>query len=456
MTTKQAEEAAPWWERLADGSDESASKFLKPVLIIAVVMALGAIAWNFFSKSGESDRDRVAEVIYQGLSILPDEPPRRTYGTILDPRYGRSGISLASFFYWNRTTEYQGRKHMYYGLVEPEKAREYYDKTLGVLGEFRDVEGDVAGTDDAWLYWLTRCELQWFAAINAADVPTRVKHFKECVAGLDRMSKDLGDHPVMGLRPEPSRPDSNIVSLWKEAAEGEIAFLEKNLDAFPTIAADEGLEAVITFDDGKTAKFEFYSMAAPKAVATFLTNVAAKRYNSTAVHAIDSTAGTVSMGDPLSKIADRPMIWHKGDARFVTSPEPTSLLPVEKGVVTSEAAGTGGHGYHFVVHTKDPENPIRTTVFARVTEGLEHFEALLDEEVFDDAGVENPSLPRRRIGVKSVVVTGSMQHADDDSWKPLDLDPEVPEITDAETELNDKYLGKTEAENAPEETPEDG
>ena len=66
MTTKQAEEAAPWWERLADGSDESASKFLKPVVMIAVLMAVAAMAWSYLSESGESDRDRVAEVIYQG------------------------------------------------------------------------------------------------------------------------------------------------------------------------------------------------------------------------------------------------------------------------------------------------------------------------------------------------------------------------------------------------------
>ena len=417
MTTKQAEEAAPWWERLADGSDESASKFLKPVVIIAVLMAVAAMAWSYLSESGESDRDRVAEVIYQGLSVLPDDPPRRTYGTILDPRYGRSGISLASFFYWNRTSEYQGLKHMYYGLVEPEKSKEFYDKILGVLGEYRDVEGDVDGSEDAWLFWLTRCELHWFAALNSPDVPTRIKHFKDQVSILDRMANDFADHPVMGLHPEPSEPDANIVTLWKSAAQGEIAFLEKNLDEFPEIKADEGLEAVITLDDGKSAKLEFYSAASPKAVATFLTHVAAGRYNGTAVHAVDSTAGTVSMGDPLSKIADRPMIWHKGDARFVVPPEATAMLPVKKGAVTSEAASTGGHGYHFVVHTKDPENPIRTTVFAQVVEGLEHFEALLDEEVFDDAGVENPSLPRRRIGIKSIVVTGEMQHAGIDSWK---------------------------------------
>ena len=109
--------------------------------------------------------------------------------------------------------------------------------------------------------------------------------------------------------------------------------------------------------------------------------------------------------------------------------ETTSLLPSNAGTVSLHRESTTGHGLFFKIHTVDADVARSVdTVFAKVTSGLDALSEWIATEVHDEAGLTNTLLPRGRLGIKKVTVTGEMDYPSEDSWKPAmtEMKPGAP------------------------------
>jgi hypothetical protein len=113
------------------------------------------------------------------------------------------------------------------------------------------------------------------------------------------------------------------------------------------------------------------------------------------------------------------------------------LLKVEAGSVSMSLGVAGLHGSHFSIQTAEDtgRNFGSTTVFARITEGIEAIQEYIKTDTIDDEQSENPALPLVPLRIKSLVITGEPEHGTGDSWQPLVVEQEIPDTTEEEKRL---------------------
>ncbi|MCA9321635.1 MAG: peptidylprolyl isomerase [Planctomycetes bacterium] len=471
MTTKtpesRAKDGKTWWERLTDASTEKGTgqQIFKYLIIAAVVAVVGIGIWSFVKGGTASSADERSDLLDRASELLPEAPFRSFVGVLPHHVYARQNISIGFTQAHNLVSKGQtvgARGQLWSSLQNAEDAATYVKDAESMVAELRDRSSLFENEDSAWRYYNTIQQLYGFAALNGADAAQRKGLFEKQLAVLADMKPRFKDHQVLGLHPDPLKPDRNVLELWEDFARAEIAFIDQHGGSSP-ITADEGLTVSMELSNDAKLGIELYSLVAPKGVATFVRNIQNGTYDGTAVHKIDKASGALHFGDPFTRLAaDRKFIWHKADTSDVIPLENSPRLKPAKGMVALESKSGGGHPFHFVVYLKDPENPIsNVSVIGKVTEGLDAIEAWLETELHDEPGLENPQLPRVRLGVKAMSVTGEIQHPSDDSWRPKLTIPEIPEESEAEKNFMKVLAGPPEedpepAKDSEEKPPEDG
>lgn len=437
MTTKSPEKSktakTSWWERLMETSEdaEAGSNFLKKLLWGGAILCVIVAGWLFFQKSSHSKAEANAQILAHALALLPDQAPPEFEGLLPHPRFPQ--ISLSRYHYLVTSMQNNQRSRLWGALSDQENAKKYVGEAESAIEELNDNASRFQGSDDEWLFKNALQQLHWFAGINTIETAARKAHLQKQLEILADMIPTFKNHVVLGLHPDPAKPDKNVMELWEDAAKAELKFLDTHKGP-PTLEPDPGLKVTLTLENDGQVAFVLYSRVAPKTVANFIANIRDGVYDGTAVYGVDKARGALLMGDPFTRLApDRPFIWDKADSGYAVPGELNPLLKPKKGRLFMARKGAASHPFHFGILTKDPDNPaFSETVFGEVTEGLDLLIPWLDTEVHDEVGLTNTFLPRVRLGIKSVVVEGNIAYPGDDSWKPHVKIPEVPEATPAE------------------------
>ncbi len=413
------------------GDAEAGSNFLKKLLWGGAIVCVIVAGWLFFQKSSHSKAEANAQILAHALALLPDQAPPGFEGLLPHPRFPQ--ISLSRYHYLVTGMQNSQRSRLWGALSDQENAKKYVTDAESAIQELNDNASRFEGTEDEWLFKNALQQLHWFAGINTIETEGRKAHIEAQLGILEAMKPVFANHVVLGLHPDPDKPDKNIMELWESAARAELKFLATH-EGPPTLEPDPGLEVTMTLDNGGKIVFVLFSRVAPKTVANFVANIRAGVYDGTAVHGVDKTRGALLMGDPFTRLApDRPFIWDKADSGYAVPGELNPLLKPRKGRLFMVRKGAASHPFHFGILTKDPDNPaFSETAFGEVKEGLDLLLPWMDTEVHDEVGLTNTFLPRVRLGIKSVEVTGTIAHPGDDSWQPHVKIPEVPEATPAE------------------------
>ena len=332
---------APWWERLTEKSeDERTRKSLaKSSVTAALVILIAVVAWRYFAGTQADQLDQNTDSINAGQDLLPGGIPSGFYGSL--PISPQLPYSMATMVYAMRATGVdQRRQSLFSAYDDQEKAAEYLGKVESAIADLEDDEAELTDGNSDWLYWNTLQQLHWFAALSCFEPDARKAHLRTQIDLIEnKMETAYADHVILGASPDPEHADKNVMGLWKDLATRELSFYEKN-SAPLVIAADEGLKAVITLEDGGEIEIEFYSRLAPKSVANFVTHAQAATYNGTAVHGVDAVAGTLTMGGPFSRLAaERKFIWNEADPGYTVISEHSPYLPVGKGAISLERKG---------------------------------------------------------------------------------------------------------------------
>ena len=434
------------WEKMSSSlqTPETRNRWLKIFGALAVVLLVGIVAYQFMENSKRKKLDDASDKLLEAQLLLPD------IGTA---PYGR--MQFAARYYQDRTREHQIRAFRWMPLNDPEGSAEYIEKVEESIGNLTDEQSQFVGSDLESSYWNTLQQLHWFASINTTDRAKKKSHLERQLEILSKLEKTAG--PAMAdIAPRAWEPDKTMTDLWRDAAKAELDFV-KNHPTPGKIEADKNLSAVFELDNGKSFKMRFYSLTAPKTVASFIKQAKNGHYDGTAFHVVDSVKGFVTGGNPFSKLApERPRIWQKGDPGYTVVSEVNALLPIKKGYVYATNVGAQSHGAMFSIATQDPDQAPRATVFAEVVDGMDVVEEFAKATTIDDAEAENGLLPVERIGIKKVTVTGTIEHPSSDSWKPTYKVSEIPEETPEErrvrVEAEKKEAEEKEAEEKETET----
>lgn len=419
MTDDNAQTGSAWWERLTDssGDEESGKRIIKIIAIAAVVTLAAFAAWTFMDNSKKESNNERAEILEQGLLLLPDRL-EVNFGIIGDRDLRRDGgrQTMASAFLRG---DHEGRDSSVGAFSDPEVSAAYKDEVEKAIQAISDRAGEFDDKEWKARYLHTLQQLHYYAALNTADKAGRVDHLNKQIALLDELAADHADNGILGMKPLPSQAEKSVLDLYREAADAELAFCNK-FDLSVTLKPDNDLKAVVELDNGKTIELEFYSRVAPKAVMNFLFHANAGHYDGTAFHKLDAQAGTLVGGGLFSKdFADRPYAWGTENPGYTMTSESSGHLPTKAGVVALDLTGTANHGLYFKIYTVDPDvETTNDTVFAKITKGLDSLDEWMSTEVHDFAGLANKQLPRARLGIKKVTISGKQQHPSLDSWTP--------------------------------------
>ncbi|MFT7616393.1 MAG: peptidyl-prolyl cis-trans isomerase B (cyclophilin B) [Planctomycetota bacterium] len=425
----------PWWERLTDtSSDADAGKrILKLITITAVVVLVGVAAWNFVDSSKAQSEDERAQILEKGLFLLPDREDVN-YGTIVDqiPTRSGRGQTIASAFV-RSSPGLVGRDSVTSIAMEPEAAAIYKEEVEQAIQELTDRKSLFEEGHWEARYLHTLQQLHFFAAVNSTDNKDRLDHLGAQIAILDDLKARYSDHGLLGMKPLPSQPEKTVLDCYYDAAKAEHKFHSTH-NANGILEADKNLKVTIELDNGKILEIETYSRVAPKALKNFIDHAQAGRYDGTAFHAVNAEDGTFVGGGAYSRDhADRKFIWGQENPGYTLTMETTSLLPSNAGTISLHRESTTGHGLFFKIHTVDADvSRSVDTVFAKVTSGLDALSEWISTEVHDEAGLNNTLLPRVRLGIKKVTVTGEMDYPSEDSWKPAMLEMKPGAVTAAE------------------------
>ncbi len=422
MTNNPQKAEGPWWERLTDSSSDADSgrRALKMVVIVAIIVLVGVSISNFFDSSEKKADDNRAKILEAGLVLLPDREDVN-YGRLPDgsrTSLGRMQTIPSAFL--RSHPGLMGRDSVASPISEPDAASAYADEVEQAIQSLTDRKSEFS--DEKWeaRYLHTLQQLHFYAAINSLEDGDRRNHFDAQIAILDDLKARFAKDGLLGIKPLPTKPDMTVLDLYYAAATAEREFY-KDQSIKATLQADKNLKISIELDNGKTLELESFSQVAPKALQVFVNNAQSGLYDGTAFHALDADAGTFTGGGPYSRdYPNRKSIWGTENPGFGITMEATSLLPTKRGAVSLFADSTLAHGLFFQIHTIDPdEETANVTVFARVTKGLEALDDWLETEVHDEASLTNKKLPRVRLGIKKVTVTGTLDHPSIDSWKPV-------------------------------------
>jgi cyclophilin family peptidyl-prolyl cis-trans isomerase len=425
----QSDAETPWWERLteASGDTEASKGLLRLVVIAALIGAVAIFAFIFFKGSKEEALNARSAILTKAQEALPQasldpfNPPAAAYtpqtaGVLLSYERGTGSA-------WDRSLPSAS-------IADPEAAAEFLKKARGEIATLEEKKSDFEGSDQEYMYWHTLQALHFYAARNSSDLADVKKHLGAQTEILDKIDQNFGDHAFFSLCPNTDKPNMTVAQLWREMGKKELSFHEKST-AKVNVAADENLKATLTLADGKTLELEFYSRVAPKSVASFVANAKGGFYDGTAVSRIDTEAKTITFGNLMTKLAaDRPFLWDR-TTDFYNVPAETNLhLPVTKGSVALRLSGSAANGFEFEIYLEEPEGTINAPVFAKVTSGLEALRPYLENELHSFEKLANQALPKARIELSSVAVTGEPQFSSlDATWKPK---PKAPaELPDA-------------------------
>jgi cyclophilin family peptidyl-prolyl cis-trans isomerase len=417
-----------WWEKLADINEDRkiGRRIGQLVLGLALVGIVAYLGITLTRKSRETARGAVGDVLSRAQELLPQDPSAASLVNVRE----------AGNYYSSKSRDLFMRQLSAGAFMDAKGAAEYVGKCDKSLADLREIEADASASKDAWLYWNTVQQLHWYAAMNSTEPATRKEHLQKQIAVLDRMKKDFANHMVLSTaQPSAEGAQGSLVDRWRAMAEQELKSVDLIVGAPP---ADAGLSATFELEGGKSFTLKFYSSAAPKTVETFVALIQKGFFNGSAFHGVDSGEGTLTGGSALSRIVpERARIWHKDTLGYAIPNEANPLLRIVKGSVTTERAGSGSHGSHFVIHTEESATPnYGETVFAEVSSGLEHLEAYLKTAVVvTDPDVDNKHLPVTPLRIVKATVTGTPAHASDDSWRAVIEDPKTPELSAEEKRL---------------------
>ncbi|MEZ6196359.1 MAG: peptidylprolyl isomerase [Planctomycetota bacterium] len=434
MNTKTTEaggaSATAWWERLGDaGGDGGAGRgLLKLAIAAAAVVLVVVVGLNLFKQGKEEEANSRNAILTEAQSVMP-RPGFDPFNP--DPAAYAQLPGIMIMYRNSSGSESSGSPSA--PMVDPETAAAELKKIVSQITTLEEKKGDFAGTEQEWAYWHTLQALHFYASRNEADDAKRIQHLESQLSVLGDIEKKFKDTTFFAMRPDTDQPEKNVIDLWRDLAQADVAFYKAN----PTkveVKADSGLRAKITLGDGKVVELEFYSRTAPKSVAAFLANARAGLYDGTAVNHVDKEAGTITFGNPFTKVAaDRPFIWDQTNKFYNVPLEMNLRLPVEEGSVALRQSGQVANGFEFDIFVKAPgEDAAPASVFAKVISGLEHLRPLLDSELRKEEKLLNKTLPLNRIDVGSVSVEGEIQYPSVDSWKPLATVPELPEVSEPE------------------------
>lgn len=454
----QGSQDIPWWERLTDasGDSEASRGVLRMIVIAAVLGGLAIVAFNFFKGSQAEEANTRSGAIEAAQGSLPLCFSPREVTDPYNPNpvaYSRRNSmgALGAYILSGGAPSARGRTSA--ALMKPEDADEFRKKVEGEIAALKDKKGEFEGTDQEYMYWHSLQCLHFFAARNSTDIKDVERHIEEQKTTLSSIESKFGSHAFFSMRPNTDFPEKNIITLWREVGEKELAFRKQMTDKV-AVNADQELKATLTLDDGKTVELEFFSVVAPKSVASFVANATGGFYDGTAVSRVDSDGKVLTLGNPFTKsAADRPFLWDRTQELYTVPVEQNLLLPVKKGCVTLRPVGAAANGFEFDIHFEDPEEGVMAPVFARVTSGLDDLRSLLESEVQVSEKLSNAFLPKARIGLKSVVVVGQPQHKGlDVTWAPTPKAPEAPEANEDEKAFMDELAGGGDEDSSPDDT----
>ncbi len=430
MTTNNDADAknAPWWERLTDSSTDADSgrRTMKLLMILAVVILIGVSVWNFMKSSDASAENQRAEILEEGLLLLPDRPDMN-YGSIPDITSIMMGqrATVSSAFLRSRPG-LVGRDSVAGNRQDPEAAKAYKEAVEVAIQDLKDKKSEFPEGPWEARYLHTLQQLHFFAALNSSKQEDRLSHLNAQIAILDDLKSRYGKEGLFSLKPIPAEPEKTVLDFYYDAGTAELAFWKAN-NVDGALKPDQNLKIVIELENGKVLELETFSQIAPVTLANFLNLAKQGMFDGTAFFKVDADAGTFVGGSPYSRLyPDRKFIWGLESPGYVLPMETSALLPTDRGAVSVVRTGIPGHGLFFKIHTVDADvSSSVETVFAKVTKGLDGLAEWLTTEVHDEAGLTNDKLPRVRLGIKKITVTGTMDHPSDDSWKPklLEMNP---------------------------------